>query len=136
MPGVALALTGIAQAARITRTSMIENMGKDYVSSEIASGIPMRRVLGRYVLRSSATPTVSIIALDIAAMLGNAFLIEMIFNYPGISRYGIQSILHKDLNAIVAVVLIIGLTFLIANIIVDIIASYLDPRIRLQGGDK
>jgi len=134
MPGTALALTGIAQAARITRTSMLENMGKDYVSSAVASGIPMRRVLMRYVLRPSATPTVSIIALDIAAMLGNAFLVEVIFNYPGISRYGIKAILNKDLNAIVAVVLVIGVTFLIVNLLVDIIAAYLDPRIRLQGG--
>ena len=136
MPGTALALTGIAQAARITRTSMLENLGKDYVSSEIASGIPMRRVMLRYVLRPSATPTVSIIALDIAAMLGNAFLVEVIFNYPGISKYGINAILNKDLNAVVAVVLVIGVTFLTVNVLVDIIASYLDPRIRLQGGDK
>ncbi len=134
MPGTALALTGIAQAARITRTSMMENMGKDFVGSEIAAGIPMRRVIMRYVLRPSATPTVSIIALDIAAMLGNAFLVEVIFNFPGISKYGINAILSKDLNAIVAVVLIIGITFLVVNIAVDIIAAYLDPRIRLQGG--
>jgi len=136
MPGTALALTGIAQAARITRTSMLENMGKDFVGSEIAAGIPMRRVLMHYVLRPSATPTVSIIALDIAAMLGNAFLVEVIFNFPGLSKYGINAILNKDLNAIVAVVLVIGITFLVVNILVDIIASYLDPRIRLQGGDK
>ena len=136
MPGTALALVGIAQSARITRASMLENMNKDYVNLEIASGIPVRRVMGRYVLRPSATPTVSIVALDIAAMMGNAFLIEMIFNFPGISRYGIQAIMHKDLNAIVAVVLIIGITFLVANIVVDIIVAYLDPRVRLQGGDK
>lgn len=135
MPGTALALTGIAQAARITRTNMIENMSKDFMGAEVAAGIPMRKVLMSYVLRPSATPTVSIIALDIAAMLGNAFLVEVIFNYPGISKYGINAILNKDLNAIVAVVLIIGVTFLVVNILVDIIASYLDPRIRLQGGE-
>ncbi|MCL1975400.1 MAG: ABC transporter permease [Firmicutes bacterium] len=136
MPGTALALTGVAQAARMTRTSMMENLSKDYVGAEIAAGIPMRRVILQYVLRPAATPTVSIVALDIAAMLGNAFLVEVIFSYPGISKYGINAILNKDLNAIVAVVLVIGITFLIVNIIVDIIASYLDPRIRLQGGDS
>jgi len=136
MPGTALALAGTAQAARITRTSMVETLNKDFVGSEIAAGIPMRRVIMQYVLRPSATPTVSIIALDIAAMLGNAFLVEVIFNYPGISKYGINAILNKDLNAIVAVVLVIGLTFLVVNILVDIIAAYLDPRIRLQGGDE
>jgi len=136
MPGTALALAGTAQAARITRSSMLENMNKDYVNSEIASGIPMRRVIMSYVLRPSATPTVSIIALDFAAMLGNAFLVEQIFNYPGISKYGITAILNKDLNAIIGVVMVIGITFLIVNILVDIIASYLDPRIRLQGGGE
>jgi len=134
MPGTALALAGAAQAARITRTSMVETMNKDYIGSEIAAGIPMRRVIMQYALRPSATPTISIIALDVAAMLGNAFLVEVIFNFPGISKYGINAILNKDLNAIVAVVLVIGLTFLIVNILVDIIATYLDPRIRLQGG--
>ncbi len=136
MPGTALALAGIAQAARMTRTSMIENLNKDYVGAEIAAGIPQRIIMFSYVLRPSAMPTVSIIALDIAAMLGNAFLVEVIFNYPGISKYGINAILNKDLNAIVAVVLVIGITFLIVNIVVDIIASYLDPRIRLQRGAK
>ena len=130
MPGTALALAGIAQSARITRGSMLENVEKDYVGSEIASGMPLRRVYARYILRPAASPTVAIIALDIAAMLGNAFLVEVIYSYPGISKYGINAILNKDLNAIVAVVLVIGVTFLIVNILVDIISSILDPRIR------
>jgi len=130
MPGTALALTGIAQSARITRGSMMENVNKDYVGSEIASGMPLRRVYARYVLRPAAAPTIAIIALDIAAMLGNAFLVEVIYSYPGISKYGINAILNKDLNAIVAVVLIIGITFLLVNILVDLISSVLDPRIR------
>ena len=130
MPGTALALAGIAQSARITRGSMLENVEKDYVGSEIASGMPLRRVYARYILRPAASPTVAIIALDIAAMLGNAFLVEVIYSYPGISKYGINAILNKDLNAIVAVVLVIGVTFLIVNILVDIISSVLDPRIR------
>ena len=136
MPSVALSLAGIAQSARITRTSMLDNMSKDFVGAEISAGIPMRRVLMSYVLRPSATPTVAIISLDIAAMLGNAFLVEQIFSYPGISKYGMSSILTKDLNSIVGVVMIIGITFLLVNIVVDIIAAYLDPRIRLQGGAK
>lgn len=131
MPAAALAMAGIAQSARITRGSMLENMKKDFVGSEIASGMPLRRVYNKYVLKISATPTVSIIALDIAAMLGNAFLVEMIYSYPGLSKYGVNAIMNKDLNAIVAVVLIIGITFLIINIVVDIISAWLDPRIRL-----
>lgn len=131
MPAAALSLAGISQSARITRGSMLENMKKDSVGSEIASGMPLRRVYGKYILKSSATPTVSIIGLDIAAMLGNAFLVETIYNFPGLSKYGVNAILNKDLNAIVAVVLIIGVTFLIVNILVDLITAYLDPRVRL-----
>lgn len=131
MPAAALALAGIAQSARITRGSMLENGKKDSVGSEIAAGMPLRRVYGKYILKSSATPAVSIIALDIAAMLGNAFLVETIYSFPGLSKYGVNAILNKDLNAIVAVVLIIGVTFLVVNILVDLITAYLDPRVRL-----
>jgi len=134
LPSFALAMGGMAQAARITRSSMSENLGRDYVGAEVASGIPMRLVILKYVLRPSLIPTVSIIALDIAAMLGNAFLVEVVFNFPGISRYGINAMLTKDLNAIVSVIMVIGLAFVLVNILVDIIVSYLDPRIRLQGG--
>ncbi|MEL7563491.1 MAG: ABC transporter permease [Dehalobacterium sp.] len=134
LPSFALAMGGMAQAARITRSSMSENLGRDYVGAEVAAGIPMRMVILKYVLRPSLIPTVSIIALDIAAMLGNAFLVEVVFNYPGISRYGINAMLTKDLNAIVSVIMVIGLAFVLVNILVDIIVSYLDPRIRLQGG--
>ena len=131
MPGTALALTGIAQSARITRSSMLDNMSKDFVGAEISSGIPMRKVMWQYVLRPSAAPSVSIIALDIAAMLGNAFVVEQVFSYPGVSKYCLNAILNKDLNAIVGVVMVIGVSFLVVNILVDIISAFLDPRNRL-----
>ena len=131
MPGTALALTGIAQSARITRSSMLDNMSKDFVGAEISSGIPMKKVMWQYVLRPSATPSVSIIALDIAAMLGNAFVVEQVFSYPGISKYCLNAILNKDLNALVGVVMVIGVAFLVVNILVDIISGFLDPRNRL-----
>jgi len=124
MPAISLALAGLSQASRIHRSSMLDNFEKDYVGTELSSGIPMKKVLLKYVMKPSLISTVSIIALDIA------------FNYPGISRYGINAMLNKDLNAITAIVMIIGIAFLLVNIIVDIIAAYLDPRIRLQGGAK
>lgn len=136
MPGTALALTGIAQSARMTRSSMVDNLDKDFVSAELAAGIPKTKIMGVYVLRPSAIPALSIVALDIAAMLGNAFMVEQVFSYPGISKYCLSAILNKDLNAVVGVVLVIGITFLMINIVVDIISAFLDPRIRLQGGTK
>jgi peptide/nickel transport system permease protein len=131
MPGVALALGPIAQEARITRSSMSENLQRDFIALERSQAIPERKIMSKYLLRISVIPTVSILGLDFASQLGWAFLVELIFNWPGVSRYGINVMLHKDLNAIVAVIMIIGLMFMVVNIIVDMIVSWLDPRIRL-----
>jgi peptide/nickel transport system permease protein len=131
MPGLALALGPMAQEARITRSSMTENLQRDFIALERSQAIPERRIMTKYLMRISIIPTVSILGLDFASQLGWAFLVELIFNWPGISRYGINVMLRKDLNAIVAVIMIIGLVFLIVNIIVDIVVAGLDPRIRL-----
>jgi len=134
LPAVALAMGGLAQAARITRASMTDNMGKDYIAAATAYGVPEGRILRKYLLKPSLIPTVSVMALDIAALFGNAFLVELIFNYPGLSRYGIQAMLNKDLNAISAVIMVLGLVFVTVNIIIDLIVARLDPRISLVGG--
>lgn len=133
IPAVSLCLGGLAQAARITRSSMTGNMTKDYILAQNAYGVPEGVIFFKYLLKPSLIPTVSILALDIAALFGQAFLVELIFNFPGLSKYGIQAMLNKDLNAISAVVLILGCVFIIVNIIIDIIIAILDPRIRLMG---
>lgn len=131
MPSVALALGPIAQEARITRSSMTDNLQRDFIALERSQAIPERKIMSKYLMKLSLIPTVSVLALDFAAQLGWAFLVELIFNWPGFSRYGINVMLRKDLNAIVAVIMVIGLVFLVMNLIVDIIVSWLDPRIRL-----
>jgi peptide/nickel transport system permease protein len=131
LPALALALGPIAQEARITRSSVVENLNKDYILSTVSHGVPERLLTLKYLLRPSLIPTVSVMGLDVAALIANAFLVELIFNWPGVSRYGITAMLRKDLNAIVAVVMIAGIIFAIANIVVDLIVAYLDPRIRL-----
>jgi peptide/nickel transport system permease protein len=132
LPALALAMGSIAQEARITRSSMADNLSKDYIASARALGIAERTVMGRFLLKPSLIPTVSILGLDIAATLSIAFLVELIFNWPGLARYGMTSMLHKDLNAISAVILILGAAFITVNILVDIIVAWLDPRIRLR----
>lgn len=132
LPALALAMGAIAQEARITRASMADNLDKDYIASARALGVPERAVTGRFLLKPSLIPTVSILGLDIAATLSVAFLVELIFNWPGIARYGMQAMLHKDLNAISAVILVLGAAFIIVNIIVDVVVARLDPRIRLR----
>ncbi|MGE5485015.1 MAG: ABC transporter permease [Ignavibacteriales bacterium] len=133
LPAVSLSMYGVAQGARITRSSMTDNMNRDFVYAEIAAGIPTRVIMMKYILKPSLIPTVSVMALDTAAMVVNAFLVEVIFNYPGLSRYGLSAMLNKDLNAIVAVIMVLGLIFVIVNIVVDFIVAYLDPRISLSG---
>ena len=135
VPAFALALGGLCQEARIVRNSMTENAGKDYLSAMRGYGVPEGKILRKYQLKPSLIPAVSCMGMDIASLMGNAFLIETIFNWPGISRYGLSSMLSKDLNAIAAVLLVFGAIFIIVNIVVDLIVACLDPRIRL-GGSK
>jgi peptide/nickel transport system permease protein len=132
MPALALAMGAMAQEARITRASMSDNLSKDYIASARGMGIPERLIMGRFLLKPSLIPTISILGLDFASTLGNAFLVELIFNWPGLSRYGMNAMLRKDLNAISAVILVLGVLFIVVNILVDLIVAQLDPRIRLR----
>jgi peptide/nickel transport system permease protein len=132
LPALALAMGAMAQEARITRASMSDNLGKDYIAAARSLGIPERMVMGRFLLKPSLIPTISILGLDFAGTLSNAFLVELIFNWPGLSRYGMNAILRKDLNAISGVILMLGVVFILVNIIVDIIVAQLDPRIGLR----
>lgn len=133
LPAVALSLGGLAQAARITRSTMVDNSEKDYILAEKAYGVPERKILFKYLLKPSLIPTVTVLALDIAALFGNAFLVELMFNYPGMSKYGISAMTNKDLNAISAVVMVLGLIFITVNIIIDVLVTILDPRVKLMG---
>lgn len=132
LPATALAIGPIAQDARILRANLIENIGKDYVLNFKSHGIPETTIYFKYALKPSLIPVIAVMGLDIASLLGNAFLVELIFNWPGLSRYGINAMLRKDLNAIVGVTLVIGVVFIIANLIVDLIIYYLDPRIKYR----
>ena len=130
LPALALAVSGIGQAARLTRANMVETYDKPYIEMALAFGFSAHRIARKYAFKPSLIPSLTIIGLDFAAMLGNAFLVEAVFAWPGLSRYGVAVILRKDLNAIIGTVLIISVTFLIVNLIVDLIIAFLNPRIR------
>jgi len=132
LPALALCLGGMLQDARIIRSGMVENKDKDYIAMATAQGMPERTITLKYLLKPSVIPAVTIMGLDIAALLANAFLVETVFNWPGFSKLGIRYMLNKDLNGIVALVLVIGVIYAIANIVVDVVVAYLDPRIRLM----
>jgi peptide/nickel transport system permease protein len=134
LPAMALAMGAMAQQARITRSSMSDNLTKDYIGAARALGVSEQAIMSKFLLKPSLIPTISILGLDFAGTMANAFLVELIFNWPGLSRYGINAMLRKDLNAIAAVILVLGVVFIIVNIIVEIVVAQLDPRIRLASG--
>lgn len=132
LPATALALSGIGQTARLTRSSMIETYRRPYIEMSRAYGFDEGRVARRYAFRPALIPTLTILGLDFAALLANAFLVERVFVWPGLSRYGVEVILRKDLDAIVGTVLVIATMFLVMNIIVDLLVTVINPRIRLE----
>jgi peptide/nickel transport system permease protein len=132
LPAVALCVGAMCQDARIIRSGMVENKDKDYIMMARSQGLPDRTVTLKYELKPSMIPAVTVMGLDIAALMANAFLVEAVFNWPGFANLGLTFMLNKDLNGIVALVLVIGIMYAISNLIVDVIVAYLDPRIRLM----
>jgi len=131
LPAFSLALSAIAQESRITRASVVDNLRKSYVRTARANGIPESKVMFKYVLKPSLIPTVAVMGMDFACVLTNAFLVELVFFWPGFSRYGVTAMQDGDVFAISAVVLVLGSMFILMNLIVDIATSILDPRITL-----
>jgi peptide/nickel transport system permease protein len=130
LPALALALGHTMQEARLTRSYMLENAGRDYITMITSQGVPRDVINRQFLLKPSIIPTVSIMGLDIAAIFGNAFLVETIFNWPGISRYAMNAILGKDINAVCGVVMLLGVIFILTNLLVDVVVLILDPRMR------
>lgn len=134
LPSIALAAAGIGQVMRITRSAMIEVASCDFIEASRAYGIPESVVQFRYMLRVAAVAPLTILGLEFASLIGNAFIVEFVFSWPGIASYGVRTILQKDLNAVIGVVLVSGVFFVIANLVIDIILGLLDPRHRLREG--
>jgi len=130
LPSFAIALTGIGQVARLTRGSMSDVAGQDYIEASRGFGIPNRLIARKYMLKPAFIAPLTVLGLTFASELSNAFLVETVFAWPGMAKYGIRAILRKDFNAVMGVVLVIGLAFVVVNLIVDILAGYVDPRIR------
>lgn len=132
LPAVALSLSGLGQAARLTRANMVDVYSREYIQLARAYAFTELETAFKYALRPGLIPTLTVLGLDFASKLGNAFLVEAVFAWPGMARYGVQAILRKDLNAITGTVLVVGTFFLLINLIIDVLVSYLDPRIRLR----
>ena len=130
MPWVVLALLYAAFYARMSRGNLIEVMGEDYIRTARAKGLPERTVVLRHGLRSSLTPIVTMFGMDLGALLGGAIITETVFNLQGIGQYAVQSVTSGDLYAILDVTIFAAFFVTFANLIVDIVYAYLDPRVR------
>jgi peptide/nickel transport system permease protein len=131
LPSVTLGLFSTAYIARMTRSSMLEVLGRDYVRTARAKGVGERRLVVGHALRNALIPLVTVIGLQFGALLGGAVITETIFAWPGVGRLTIQAIQAKDLPLVQACVLLLAVIFVMANLVVDILYAYLDPRIRL-----
>src|SRR3954451_16189147 len=130
LPWMVLAAAFAAFYARLLRSNLIETMGEDYIRTARSKGLSERRVIFRHGLRSAITPIVTAAGLDIGILLGGAILTESVFNIPGIGRLVFDSIQHSDLPMIQGTVLIGTFFIVMANLIVDILYAFLDPRVR------
>jgi peptide/nickel transport system permease protein len=130
MPWSVLALAYAAFYARMTRGNLIEAMGEDYIRTARAKGLSEGRVVMKHGLRASLTPIVTILGLDLGSLLGGALITETVFNLQGLGNYAVKSVFSGDLYAILDVTLIAAFFVTFANLIVDIIYAFLDPRVR------
>jgi peptide/nickel transport system permease protein len=130
MPWFVLAAAFAAFYARLVRGSMIEVMSEDYIRTARAKGLSERRVIYRHGLRSAITPVVTAAGLDIGILLGGTILVETVFNIPGVGRLAYDSIVNADLPMIQGTVLVGAFFIIMANLVVDVIYAFLDPRVR------
>jgi peptide/nickel transport system permease protein len=130
LPAVALGATSMATIARMSRSTMLEVLNLDYVRTARAKGVGERWVVSRHALRNALLPVVTLIGLQLGLLLSGAVLTETIFALPGLGRLAITSVLARDYPVVQGVVLIAAAIFVLANLLVDILYAYLDPRIR------
>ncbi|KHQ52837.1 ABC transporter permease [Mameliella alba] len=131
-PALALSMSGIGQIMRITRSAMIEHQRRDHVQTLRSFGVPGRVVTFRYLLKLSAIAPLTIMGLEFASLIGNAFVVEMVFSWGGFASAGLEAVMQKDLNAVMAVVLVSGCFFVVANLLIDILIGLIDPRLRMK----
>jgi peptide/nickel transport system permease protein len=130
MPCLTLALPLMGVVMRMTRSSVLEVLGQDYVRTARAKGIASRRVLVRHALPNAAIPIVTVVGIQLGQLLGGAVIVEQIFSVPGLGTALISSIAQRDYPVVQGAILITGLSFILIQLLVDISYSYLDPRIQ------
>ncbi|WP_105436656.1 ABC transporter permease [Neorhizobium sp. T25_13] len=131
MPSIALGAISMSTFARMTRISIIDELGKDYVRAGRARGLSLGSVVFRHVLRNAAIPVITIAALEIGNLLAGAVIVETVFAWPGIGQLAIQSIQSRDFLVVQVIVLLISFVYVLTSVIADFVYALVDPRIRL-----
>jgi peptide/nickel transport system permease protein len=128
-PAITLGFAFAASVMRMTRSSMLEVLGEDYVRTARSKGLPERRVITRHSLRNALIPVVTLIGIEMGYLLGGAFIVEQIFALPGIGRLLLNAISQRDYALVQGTVLFISLNFVVINLLVDLVYAAIDPRI-------
>jgi peptide/nickel transport system permease protein len=132
LPWCVLALLYAAFYARVTRNSLLETLGEDYIRTARAKGLPEWKVIFRHGLRASLTPIVTMFGLDIALLVGGAIITESVFNLQGLGWLAINSALSQDLPTVVGVTMLTAAAVALMNLLVDVVYAFLDPRVRYR----
>jgi peptide/nickel transport system permease protein len=132
LPWITLALVSAATYTRLTRGSMLDVLGEDYIRTARAKGMPERRVIFRHALRAALTPVVTQYGIDVGVLLGGAIITEQVFGMPGLGFTAVQAINQQDLPVVIGVVIVAAAAVVAANIVVDALYAVLDPRVRMH----
>ena len=136
MPSVALGLLSMATFARITRTSLLDELSKEYVRTARSRGVPMGLLLRRHLARNASIPVITVAALEISNLLAGAVIVETVFAWPGLGQVTVQSILARDFLVVQGIVLLGAFVTVALNLAADLLYSAVDPRIRLDGSRR
>ncbi len=132
LPALTLGLFTTARIMRLTRSGMLEVLGQDYVRTARAKGVGERRVVWKHALKNAGIPIVTIVGLELGTLLGGAVITETIFAWPGVGRLSVQAIYNRDYPVVQASVFLLASIFVLVNLVVDVLYTYLDPRIRIR----
>jgi len=132
LPAITLGLFTTARITRLTRSGMLEVLNQDYIRTARAKGVAGPPVVWKHALKNAAIPIVTIVGIELGTLLGGSVITETIFAWPGVGRLSVQAIYNRDYPVVQAAVFLLSTTFVLVNLVVDVVYTYLDPRIRLR----
>lgn len=136
MPAAAMGISMVALFARLTRSTLLEVLGQDYVRTARAKGLPEYIVIGKHALKNAMIPLVTMIGMEFGLLLGGAVIIETVFAWPGVGRLIVQAIMDRDYPVVQGAVMLLSMIFVIVNLLVDLAYGWLDPDVSLRRASK